>query len=67
MSSIHTTKAVMVRCKRCGQSVPGGVRELPRDNIVVTCPLCGERRRYRPSEVNLDWPPHRLAAPRNPR
>lgn len=45
----------VVECKRCWRFVPAGVEEFPRDNIRVDCPLCGEARRYRPSEVYLGY------------
>jgi hypothetical protein len=35
------------------RDVPAGVLEFPFQSIVVTCLLCGERRRYVPSEVLL--------------
>jgi hypothetical protein len=40
-----------VRCKGCGQNIPAPVRTLPDTWIVAQCPLCGERRRYLPSEI----------------
>jgi hypothetical protein len=36
--------------------VPSGVREFPFQSITVECPLCGELRRYLPSEVFLGRP-----------
>jgi hypothetical protein len=35
-------------------------QEFPRGNLVVQCPLCGELRRYRPSEVYLGFPDSHL-------
>lgn len=49
-------KQFVVNCKDCSQDVPSGVKEFPFQSIVVTCPLCGEQRRYRPSEVFLGRP-----------
>jgi RNase P subunit RPR2 len=46
----------VVTCKRCRRDVPSGVREVPFQSITVECPLCGELRRYLPSEVFLDKP-----------
>ena len=46
----------IVRCKRCQRNVPSGHANFPRGNIVVLCVLCGEKRRYRPSEVFLGFP-----------
>lgn len=52
-------KTFVVRCKRCQRDVPSGVEQFPFQSIVVSCPLCGEQRRYRPSDVFLG-PPHVL-------
>jgi len=46
-------KAFVVACKKCRRDVPTGVNEFPFHSIVVECPLCGEKRRYLPSEVFL--------------
>jgi len=46
----------VVTCKRCGRHIPAGVTAFPRDNLVIPCTLCGELRRYRPSEVYLGFP-----------
>ena len=46
----------VVTCKRCQRNVPSNVREFPFQSIVVSCPLCGELRRYLPSEVFLGKP-----------
>jgi len=46
----------VVTCKRCRRDVPSGVREFPFQSITVECPLCGELRRYLPSEVFLGRP-----------
>jgi hypothetical protein len=48
-------KVWVVECKRCRRHIPAGVESFPPDNIRVDCPLCDERRRYRPSEVYLGW------------
>lgn len=45
----------VVRCKRCQRDIPSGSGEFPKENIVVRCTLCGELRRYRPSEVFLGF------------
>ena len=49
-------KQFVVTCKRCRRDVPAGVREFPFQPIVVSCPLCGEMRRFLPSEVFLGQP-----------
>jgi len=54
--SIPTRKSFVVVCKRCRREVPSGVRQFPFQSIVVECPLCGELRRYLPSEVFLGLP-----------
>jgi predicted RNA-binding Zn-ribbon protein involved in translation (DUF1610 family) len=49
-------KTFVVTCKRCRRDVPSGREEFPFHSIEVTCPLCGELRRYLPSEVFLGRP-----------
>jgi len=49
-------KVFVVRCKRCQRDVPGGLEEFPFQSITVACPLCGELRQYRPSDVFLGTP-----------
>jgi hypothetical protein len=46
-------KLFVVTCKRCRRDVPSGVREFAFQSIQVACCLCGEERRYLPSEVFL--------------
>jgi len=46
-------KTFVVACKKCRRDVPTGAGEFPFQSIVVECPLCGEKRRYLPSEVFL--------------
>jgi hypothetical protein len=38
-------------CKGCGQNVPAPVGTMPDTWIVAKCLLCGEKRRYLPSEI----------------
>jgi hypothetical protein len=45
-------KTFVVACKKC-RDVPTGVSEFPFQSIIIECPLCGEKRRYLPSEVFL--------------
>jgi hypothetical protein len=54
--SVPGSKSFVVTCKRCRREAPSGVREFPFQSIVVCCPLCGELRRYLPSEVFLGKP-----------
>jgi hypothetical protein len=46
----------VVTCKRCRRDVPSGRDEFPFQSVAVLCPLCGELRRYLPSEVFLGKP-----------
>jgi hypothetical protein len=38
-------------CKGCRQNVPAPVGTMPDTWIAAKCPLCGEKRRYLPSEI----------------
>lgn len=49
-------KTFVVTCKQCRRDVPSGVKEFPFQSITVACPICGELRRYLPSEVFLGRP-----------
>lgn len=57
----RTPTTFVVTCKRCERSVPAGVEVYPKDNLTHRCPLCGELRRFRPSEVYLGFPDPALA------
>lgn len=46
-------KAFVVACKKCRRDIPTGAAEFPFQSVVVECPLCGEKRRYLPSEIFL--------------
>lgn len=48
-----TRKTFVVVCKKCRRDVPTGVAEFPFQSIIVECALCGEKRRYLPSELFL--------------
>ena len=50
---LSSRKTFVVTCKPCRRDVPSGVKEFPFQSITVECPLCGELRRYLPSEVFL--------------
>ena len=54
-------KQFVVTCKDCHRAVPSGAKEFPFHSLEVTCPLCGEKLRYLPSEVILGRP-NELAA-----
>lgn len=49
-------KCFIATCKRCRREIPAGVKEFPFQPVVVECPLCGEIRRYLPSELMLGKP-----------
>ena len=49
-------KTFVVTCKRCRRDVPSEREEFPFQSVAVECPLCGELRRYLPSEVFLGRP-----------
>ncbi len=49
-------KTFVVQCKKCRRDVPSGLDEFPFQSVAVACPLCGELRRYLPSEVFLGRP-----------
>jgi Zn finger protein HypA/HybF involved in hydrogenase expression len=49
-------KQFVVTCKDCHRAVPIGAKEFPFHSIEVTCPLCGEKHKYLPSEVSLGRP-----------
>jgi hypothetical protein len=53
---IQERRLFVVECKRCRRDVPSGVKEFPFKSILVACPLCGEQRRYLPSQVFLGRP-----------
>jgi hypothetical protein len=46
-------KTFVVTCKRCRRDIPSGVSEFPFQSITVVCCLCGEIRRYLPTELFL--------------
>ncbi|HLY39840.1 MAG TPA: hypothetical protein VKR52_01455 [Terracidiphilus sp.] len=51
-------KIFVVTCKRCRRDIPARVSVFPLQSLIVDCPLCGEKRRYVPSEVFLGKPDH---------
>jgi hypothetical protein len=54
-------KQFVVTGKRCRRDVPTGLKEFPFQSVVVECQLCGEQRRYLPTEVFLGKPDHLVA------
>ena len=51
MRALSFPKCCVVCCKKCGHDVLSGTDGFPASSVVVVCSLCGERRRYLPSEV----------------
>jgi RNase P subunit RPR2 len=49
-------KQFVVTCKDCHRAVRSGAKEFPFQSVMVECPLCGELRRYLPTEVFLGRP-----------
>jgi hypothetical protein len=52
----NSKKCFVVDCKHCRRHIPTGLREFPFQSVVVECSLCGEVRRYLPSEIELGKP-----------
>jgi hypothetical protein len=50
-AALSFPKCCVVSCKKCGHDVLSGTDGFPASSIAVVCSLCGERRRYLPSEV----------------
>jgi hypothetical protein len=44
-------RSVVVCCKGCWENIPAPVETMPSQPIAAKCPLCGDHRRYLPSEV----------------
>ena len=51
-------KTFVAVCKLCRRQVPVGMDEFPFQSVIVECCLCGEKRRYLPSEIFLGKPDH---------
>src|SRR6202044_1150694 len=51
MRALSFPKSCVVCCKKCGHDVLAGTDSFPAISICVVCSLCGEKRRYLPSEV----------------
>lgn len=41
----------VIVCKGCGQNIPAPVETMPDSWIIAECPLCGQRRRYLPTDI----------------
>jgi hypothetical protein len=51
MPALPFPKSCVVCCKKCGHDVLTGTDSFPASSIHVVCSLCGEKRKYLPSEV----------------
>jgi hypothetical protein len=51
-----------VKCKGCSENIPAPVGTMPDTWIVATCPLCGVRRYYLPTDIFKGTLSHRLKA-----
>jgi hypothetical protein len=51
MRALPFPKSCVVCCKKCGHDVSTGTDGFPPRSICVVCSLCGEKKRYLPSEV----------------
>jgi RNase P subunit RPR2 len=55
-----TPECLVVTCKGCMRKIPlcryKKGAPMPTENVIVDCPKCGMKRRYRPSEVDVDRP-----------
>jgi hypothetical protein len=59
MRALPFPKSCVVCCKKCGHDVLAGTDGFPANSIFVVCSLCGEKRKYLPSEV-IHGRPHCL-------
>src|ERR1700759_5745649 len=59
-------KSCVVCCKKCGHDVLAGTESFPASSIFVVCSLCGEKRKYLPSEV-IHGRPHFAVRRKSPR
>ena len=49
-----------VQCEGCGETIPAPVGTMPDTWIVAVCTLCGERRRYLPTDIFRGKLSHKL-------
>jgi hypothetical protein len=59
MRTLPFPKSCVVCCKKCGHDVLTGTDSFPACPVYVVCSLCGEKRKYQPSEV-MHGRPHFL-------
>jgi hypothetical protein len=65
MRALTFPKSCVVCCKKCGHDVSAGTENFPASSIAVICSLCGEKRKYLPSEV-IHGRPHFLVRRKRP-
>ncbi len=41
----------VIVCKGCRQNIPAPVETMPDSWIIAVCPLCGQKRRYLPTDI----------------
>jgi hypothetical protein len=63
MRTLSFPKSCVVCCKKCDHDVSAGTDRFPASSIFVVCSLCGEKRRYQPSEV-IHGRPHSVVRKR---
>jgi hypothetical protein len=56
----ESSKRIVIHCKRCRENIPAPVESVLAQLIAAKCPICGEHRRYLPSEVFLGRLSHLL-------
>jgi hypothetical protein len=49
-----------IRCKGCAENIPAPIETMPDTWVIAKCPLCGQRRRYLPTEIFRGTLSHRL-------
>jgi hypothetical protein len=54
----------VIVCKGCHENIPAPVETLPDDWVIAECPLCGQKRRYLPTEIFQGRLSHLVAVPR---
>src|ERR1700733_4921886 len=59
MRALSFPKSCVVCCKKCGHDVLTGADSFPACPVYVVCSLCGEKRKYLPSE-GIHGRPHFL-------
>jgi hypothetical protein len=45
---------LVIVCKECRQNIPAPVETMPDSWIIADCPLCGQKRRYLPTNIFRD-------------